>query len=295
MRRRRTRARDGYEIDANRELLGLGAANLASGLSSGMVVNGSLSKTAVNGAAGAKTQLSGIAVAGLTVVTLLFLTALFEDLPEATLAAVVIAAVIDLVDIDALTRLYRIHSSALGALYGPFSRPDFIAAIAAMAGVLIFDTLPGLVIGIAVSMALLLYRASKPNIAVLGRTPEGGRWVDIARAPDAVSPPGVVVLRPETGLFFANADAVRRAVLARIDEHTTAVVLDGESMPFVDVTAAEELVKLAAELEQHGVRVAFARDVGQVRDILEEAEEHNPLRRVFPTVQAAVVAVTDDR
>ena len=102
---RRTPPQHHYEIDANAELLGLGAANLGSGLSSGMVVNGSLSKTAVNGGAGAKSQVSGLIVAALTIVTLLFLTGLFEKLPEATLAAVVIAAVLELVDIAALRRL----------------------------------------------------------------------------------------------------------------------------------------------------------------------------------------------
>jgi MFS superfamily sulfate permease-like transporter len=100
-------AREHYEIDANRELLGVRGANLAAGLSSGMVVNGSLSKTAVNGSAGARTQLSGLIVAALTILTLLFLTGLFEQLPDATLAAVVIAAVIELVDVAALRRLCR--------------------------------------------------------------------------------------------------------------------------------------------------------------------------------------------
>ena len=121
-------ARHNYEIDANRELMGLGAANLGAGLASGMVVNGSLSKTAVNGGAGAQSQISGLVVAVLTVVTLLFLTGLFESLPEATLAAVVIAAVIELVDIPALVRLYRIWTRRLGAIYGRAARPDFIAA-----------------------------------------------------------------------------------------------------------------------------------------------------------------------
>lgn len=285
-------AKEGYEIDANRELLGLGTANLAAGLSSGMVVNGSLSKTAVNGAAGAKTQLSGLVVAGLTVLTLLFLTSLFEELPEATLAAVVIAAVIELVDIESLKHLYRVYSSTLGEIYGPFARPDFIAALAALLGVLFFDTLPGLVIGIGVSMALLLYRASKPHIAVLGRTPEGrGRWVDVERAPDAAPVPGVVVLRPESGLFFANADAVRLAVLDSIGADTVAVVLDGESMPYIDVTAADELMKLSQQLDGRGVRFVLARDIGQVRDILETVEGDGAPRRVFPTVRDAVDAV----
>ena len=114
-----------------------------------MVVNGSLSKTAVNGGAGAQSQVSGLVVAVLTIVTLLFLTGLFESLPEATLAAVVIAAVIELVDVPALVRLYRVWTSRLGTIYGRAARPDFVAAIAAMLGVLIFDTLPGLFIGIA--------------------------------------------------------------------------------------------------------------------------------------------------
>ena len=164
-------ARAHYEVDPNRELIGLGAANLGAGLMTGMVVNGSLSKTAVNGSAGARSQVSGLAVAVFTVVTLLFLTALFEDLPEATLAAVVIAAVVELVDIGALRGFYGLYTRQLGRIYGRAARPDFIAAVAAMLGVLVFDTLPGLVIGIIVSLLLLLYRASRPHVAELGRVP----------------------------------------------------------------------------------------------------------------------------
>jgi SulP family sulfate permease len=117
-------ARNHYEIDADRELIGLGAANLASGLSSGMVVNGSLSKTAVNASAGAHSQLSGLVVAALTVVTLLFFTGLFEKLPEAVLAGIVIAALIELVDIGALVNLYRFHVRGAGrARQGHRRRP----------------------------------------------------------------------------------------------------------------------------------------------------------------------------
>ena len=166
--------REHYDIDANRELLGLGGANIAAGLSSGMVVNGSLSKTAVNGSAGAHTQLSGLVVAALTVVTLLFLTGLFEQLPQATLAAVVIAAVIELVDVPALRRLYGIYAGRHQSRFAVAQRPDFLAAVVALVGVLVFDTLPGLFIGIGVSLLLLLYRASRPHVAVLGRAPGGG-------------------------------------------------------------------------------------------------------------------------
>ena len=122
-------ARQHYEVDTNRELLGVGAANLGAGLSSGMVVSGSLSKTAVNGAAGARTQLSGLVVAALTIITLLTLTGLFQRLPQATLAAVVIAAVIELVDLPALAALYRVYTRRLGRYYGVAARPDFIAAV----------------------------------------------------------------------------------------------------------------------------------------------------------------------
>ena len=178
-------ARFRYEIDANRELIGLGAANIASGFSSGMVVNGSLSKTAVNAGAGAKSQLSGLVVAALTILTLLFFTGLFEQLPEATLGAVVIAALVELVDYRALVRLYRLHTRGLSRIYGFAARADFIAAIAALVGVLVFDTLPGLFIGVLLSLLLLLYRASRPHVAVLGRlTGTTGVFGDIERRPD---------------------------------------------------------------------------------------------------------------
>jgi len=224
--------------------MGLGAANLGAGLASGMVVNGSLSKTAVNGGAGAHSQVSGLVVAVLTVVTLLFLSGLFESLPEATLAAVVIAAVIELVDIPALVRLYRIWTSRLGEIYGKAARPDFVAALAALFGVLLFDTLPGLFIGISMSLVLLLYRASRPNIAVLGRTPDG-RWVDRAREDDA------------------------------------------ETVPDVDVTAAEMLEQLRGDLDRDGVRLLVARDIGQVRDVLRRAGGEDEAV-VFPSVEDAV-------
>lgn len=270
-------AKNHYEVDANRELLGIGAANLGAGFSGGMVVNGSLSKTAVNGGAGAKTQLSGLVAAALTIVTLLFLTGLFESLPEATLGAIVIAALIELVDIPSLVGFYRVWTQRLGSIYGPAARPDFIAALAALLGVLILDTLPGLFIGIAVSLLLLLYRASRPNVAVLGRVP------------------GVSVLRVESGLFFANADHVREEIRGHIEGgDVDAFVLDAQTMPFVNVTAAEMLNRLRYELAGRGIPLLLARDVGQVRDVLRQSEatDDTGLHPVFPTVEEAVSAAT---
>jgi high affinity sulfate transporter 1 len=285
-------ARNHYEIDPNRELIGLGAANVGAGLASGMVVNGSLSKTAVNGGAGAKSQISGLIVAALTVVTLLFLTGLFEELPEATLAAVVIAALIELVDYRSLMRLYRTYTQRLGRIYGVAARPDFIAAVAAMFGVLLFDTLPGLFIGIGVALVLLLYRASRPHVAVLGKVPgSADQYADVERHDENEQPSGVKVLRIEGGLFFANADTVRAVVRQHAAaEGTTAIVLDGETMPFVDVTAAKMLVELAEDLERDGVQLYVAREIGQVRDVLSSADDAKHLTRVYPTVETAVQA-----
>jgi sulfate permease, SulP family len=286
-------------VDANRELLGLGAANFGAGFSGGMVVNGSLSKTAVNAGAGAKTQLSGLVTAVLTIVTLLFLTGLFESLPEATLGAIVIAALIELVDIPSLVGFYRVWTRRLGSIYGPAARPDFIAALAALAGVLIFGTLSGLFIGIAVSLLLLLYRASRPNVAVLGRVP-GSRhhWTDVARNPDNERFPGVAVLRVESGLFFADSDHVRDAVRARAQEekaHT--VVLDAQTIPFVDVTAAEMLDERREDLSSRGATLLIARDVGQVRDVLRRArpDDGTDKRWMYATVEEAVEAVASLR
>jgi sulfate permease, SulP family len=287
-------AREHYEIDVNRELLGLGGANIAAGLSSGMVVNGSLSKTAVNGSAGARSQLSGLVVAALTILTLLALTGLFEDLPEATLAAVVIAAVIELVDYRALIELYRAHSRRLGDEFGFASRPDFIAAIAALLGVTVFDTLPGLFIGISISLLLLIYRASRPYIATLGREHgPHGRYSDIDRHPENELPAHIAVLRIESSLYFANADAVRARIMdaARADG-ITAIVLDAETIPFIDVTAARMLATLTADLRELDKSLLLARDIGQVRDVLQSVIDDPAIPPFFPSVQAAVDSVS---
>ncbi|MDN5698543.1 MAG: STAS domain-containing protein, partial [Rubrobacter sp.] len=284
--------RNHYEVDANRELLGLGAANLGAGFSGGMVVNGSLSKTAVNGGAGAKTELSAMVAAVLTIVTLLFLTGLFESLPEATLGAIVIAALIELVDFNSLVEFYRVWTRRLGSIYGPAARADFVAALAALLGVLIFDTLPGLFIGIAMSLLLLLYRASRPNVALLGCVPgTSHHWGDIVRHPENVQVSGVVVLRVESGLFFANADHVRAAIRAYAAEgDTQAVVLDAQTMPFLDITASRILIELREDLMEQGISLLLARDVGQVRDVILSSshgygsEEY----RSFSTVEEAV-------
>jgi sulfate permease, SulP family len=293
-------ARAGYDVDANRELLGLGAANLGAGLAGGMVVNGSLSKTAVNGGAGARSQVSGLTAAALTVVTLLFLTGLFEELPEASLAAIVIGAVVELVDVATLRRLWRAGAGPLVAVAPYTRRADFIAAVAALAGVLVFDTLPGLVIGIGISLLLLIARTSRPNIAELvpatgsAPGPTTTVWVDRRRHPDLHPVDGLLVVRVEGPLMFTDADFVRDRVLAMVAGQPAAgtpvevVVLDAETVPGIDVTAAAMLAQLHHELESAGIRLSVARGVGQVRDVLAGSGQGADGPAVYPTIDAAV-------
>ena len=289
-------AKEGYRIDPNAELVGMGAANIGAGLCSGMVVNGSLSKTAVNGGGGAKSQVSGVMVAVLTVVTLLFLTGLFEKLPEAVLAAVVISAVIDLVDVASLRRLYGVWTGPLGRIYGTTARVDFIAAVAAMVGVLVFDTLPGLFIGIVISLLTLLYRSSRPHVARLVRDAgAAGTWVDIARHPELRADVDVVVARIESGLYFANADHVRDSIASMVTSSTRAVVLDAETMPSVDVTGAAMLVSLRSDLERRNISLLLAKSIGQVRDVVTTAEPARDVPGRYETIDDAVAAVQADR
>ena len=185
-------AREHQQIDPNRELLGLGGANIAAALSSGMVVNGSLSKSAVNASAGARSQLSGLMVAGLTILTLLASHWTVRGPPRGDPRAVVIAAVVELVDVPGLVSLYRAYSRRFGREFGFVARPDFIAAIAALLGVTVFDTLPGLFIGITASLLLLDYRASRPYVATLGKTPDATGTTATSTATPTPRSPGTL-------------------------------------------------------------------------------------------------------
>jgi sulfate permease, SulP family len=159
--------------------------------------------------------------------------------------------------------------------------------VAAMLGVLVFDTLPGLFIGIGVALLLLLYRASRPYVAELGELPTPGEFGDLHRHPEATRTAGVVVLRIESGLFFANADPVRARIAAAANgEGVHAVVLDLESVPSLDVSAARMLASAAEDLQRIDIELRLARIVGQVHDVLETAIDDPP--PIFPTITDAV-------
>jgi anti-anti-sigma factor len=162
-------------------------------------------------------------------------------------------------------------------------------------GVLLFDTLPGLFVGIGVSILLLIYRASAPHVAELGRQAGvRGHYTDLARHEDDVPVPGLVILRPESGLYFANSEHVRneiRSAFAR--SRPRAVVLDAETVPFIDVTAITMLDQLADDLKRGGVKLVLARDIGGVRDVILRAYDSSVTIPTYPTVRAAVDSLTN--
>ena len=201
-----------------------------------------------------------------------------------------IAAVVELVDFPALAALYRVYTRRLGAAYGIAARPDFIAALAAMLGVLVFDTLPGLFIGIGVLAAAAPTAPLTPTSPCSARS-AGRRPLRRPRPPPRrpSARPASVLLRVEGGLFFANAEAVERAILAAAEEPgVRAVVVDAGAVPFVDVSAARMLDGLAGDLAARGSGLLMARSVGQVRDVLRAAGADPDLARLYPTVAEAV-------
>ena len=187
----------GYEIDPNQELIALGVANTGSGLVSGLAAGGSLSQTAVNEGAGARSEMSPVVAAVLAVVTLLFLTPLFTDLPEAVLAALIIHAVSHLMKVGVFRRYYAERQR------------EFWLGIATLVAVVTLDVLPALVLGVAAMLLLVIYSASRPHLSVLGAAPEAqGAYGDVGRHPDYRQTPGLLVLRLEAPLFYANASLV---------------------------------------------------------------------------------------
>lgn len=240
-------ARHGERIDADAELGALGGANAVGGVFGGFAGIGSNSRTAAADAAGQKTQLASMITGGLLILTMLFLTQLFEDLPEAALGAIIIHAVIGLIRFRPLTRLRK------------RSQVDFLAALTTLAGVLLFDILVGLAVGVAVSIVGMMRRAVRPRVVELGLDPETGNYW--ALGTDGVERlDDVVIVRFEAELFFANVSVLRDTVLAAADAHEPAtIVIDAESISHVDTTAAEELDRLLDELDAGDIEVRFAR------------------------------------
>lgn len=252
-----------YTIDPDQELIGLGAANVGAGLFGGFPIGSSLSKSAANDSAGGRTPLVLLIAAAVTALVALFLTGLFYNLPEATLGAIVLVAISGMMRVGVLKRLYRARQA------------DFALAIVALFGVLIFDVLPGLLIAVLTSILVLVYRAARPRIVVLGREPGLLDLVDSAKSPGAHSIPGLLMLRLGEPLFFANASALRDEIIARVTASelpVRAVVLDLEATTDLDVPGADALAELSEDLEGRGVRLMLARVHAEVRALLDRSD-----------------------
>jgi sulfate permease, SulP family len=277
----------GYAVDANRELVALGLANLGAGLFQAFPVDGSFSRTASASDAGAQTQLSGVVAAVFVGLTLLFLTPLFKNLPAATLGAVVIVAISGLFDLAGLRRAWQIR------------REDFVMGLIALVGVLTLGVLEGLLIAVGVSLVALVYHATLPHRAVLGYVPDDRSFRDIERF-DAVTTPGVIVYRFDAPLFFANCrrlrDDVSELVRAAPDPVET-VVLDAGAITFLDTTGSSILLQLLTRLVQLKVQLVIARAHGQVRDVMDASGITAALgpNGLAPTVRAAMESLQERR
>jgi SulP family sulfate permease len=273
-----------YDVDANQEMIALGTSNLATGLVGSFVVDGSLSKTAAADQAGQKSQFASLALVAAVFITILFLTGLFENLPEATLGAIVIHAVWHLIDFEKIGRYWSVR------------RDDFWAGFAALLGVLVFGLLAGLMIAVGVSFLLLLARVSRPSWAILGRThdeeSDDVAFQSVETHPDAETFPGLMIIRFDADLFFANvnvfADAVQEAVEAA-DPKPDVILLDAESVSDIDSTALMALRDLRAEFDAQGIELWAARIKTRVADVLERVNGVRP-DHVYPTVRAALAA-----
>jgi high affinity sulfate transporter 1 len=250
----------GYELDPRQEFLGLGVANLFAALGQGYPVAGGLSQSAVNDKAGARTPLA-LVVASLTLaVCLLFLANYLENLPKAVLAAIVFTAVLGLVDIRTLSRMWRI------------SKADFYAATIALAAVLLLGILQGILLAAAASVLILLARASQPHVAFLGRIPGTSSYSDLARHPENEQLPHVIVFRPEASLLYVNAEFVSQTVLERLTTLGKAsirtVVCDLSASPYIDLAGSRMLRLLYTELAASGIALRILGARGRVRDLL---------------------------
>src|SRR5262245_44562613 len=253
-------AKHGYLVDSRQELLGIGAANLATALGQGYPVAGGLSQSAVNDKAGAHTPLALVFASITLALCLVFLTGLLENLPKAVLAAIVLTAVYGLLDLPALFRMWRV------------SRLDFYAAAIALGGVLLLGILHGILLAALASVLLLLARASQPHVAFLGRIPGTNSYSDLARHPENEAVAGVIAFRPEASLIYINADAVRQSVLERLGTAGASdirlIICDLSASPYLDLAGTRMLHELHSELAARGIALRIVGARGRVRDLL---------------------------
>jgi len=277
-------ARRGEEVSPDQEMIGVGTANIAAGLFRGFPVSSSASRTAVAEQSKAKSQVTGLVGAGVVVLLLLFLNSLLADLPQTVLAAVVIAAGLSLIDVPALRRYWAVRRSAL------------VLSVVASASVILLGVIPGIVVAISLSILMFFRRNWWPHGEVLGRAPSG-RWHSVRDLEDqeaAQQVPGVVVFRWEAPLFFANVGIFRRQVRSlAADADVRWIVLQCEAVTDIDVTAAEMLEQLSAQLEQRGVHLVLVELRTRLRGLVRRYGLFRMLDReyLYSSIDAALAAI----
>jgi sulfate permease, SulP family len=270
-------------VDINRDLLAIGASNLASGFGGGFPVSGGMSQSLVNETAGAKTPFSTLFASVAVLVVTVFFSGQLRALPQPVLAAIVLVTVASLFKFAAMKHLWRT------------ARAEFVIAFAAMLGVLGSGLLRGVMIGVVLSIAMLLIRASRPRISFLGRIPGLRRFDDLARHEDNVPVPGAVIFRPQAGLLYFNSSHVRDRVMQGVRStkpRPRIVICDLSSCPIVDTTGASMLAGMHEELSAEGVRLQIVETLPAVRDMLRRQGLEEKVGRLdrFTSVADAVDA-----
>jgi high affinity sulfate transporter 1 len=268
-------------VDPNQEMTALGVANLAAGFFQGFPISSSASRTPVAEAAGARTQLTGVVGALAVALLLLLAPALLQNLPQAALAAIVIAAAIGLIEVPDLRRFYRIQ------------RWEFWLSIACFAGVAVFGAIPGIGLAIGIAVIEFLWQGWRPHSAVLGRVPRVKGYHDITLYPNAGLVPGLVLFRWDAPLFFANAELFHQRVLDAVASSPTPVrwvVVAAEPVTSVDVTAADVVTDLDDALSAAGIDLCFAGMNDPVKDKLKRFGLFTRFgeQRFFATIDEAV-------
>jgi sulfate permease, SulP family len=273
-----------YELDTNQELVAQGMANGAAGLVGGFVVDGSLSKTSVADDAGQKSEMASLINAVFVLATMVLLATLFEDLPSATLGAVVIDAMIGLISFGPLKRYYRVN------------RGDWLFFMGAGLGILFIGIIAGILIGVVLSLVMLIERSSRTNIRRLSRDPTSDTYHDVSRHEGLEPPSAILVARVDGPLFFADADRFRSRIqeLVRKEGTPTGAVLDAESIHLTDTDGADILIQVAEELHAKGVTLVLARVHPPVLALWRRAGVISAIGddRVFETIGDAVKSLT---
>lgn len=276
-------SRNGYKIDANQELLALGAANIGAGLAQGFPISSSGSRTVIGNALGNKTQLFSLVAMVTVIVTLLFLRPLLSSFPQAALGALVIYAATRLVEVSEFLRLWR------------FRRTEFGLALITTIGVLATDLLVGIAIAVGLSVIELFARVARPHDAVLGQVPGLAGWHDIDDWEGSTTIPGLVIYRYDAPICFANAEDFKRRALEAIAAEKSPVewfVLNTEAIAEVDITAADMLAELHQELNAKDIVFAMVR---VKQDLYAQLRRSNLLLtigpdKIYPTLSAAIAA-----